>query len=109
MTGRSDLIIESEWLEAGKVKTDGVVGDVTTTEGIRVTEEWNKEGNVKVTSVQIRTKEAAGELERPMGTYITLEIPELRQEAEVVREAAEFCLEEQLRLCLRRKTQNICW
>ncbi|MBE5949975.1 MAG: GPR endopeptidase [Lachnospiraceae bacterium] len=103
MTGRSDLIIESEWLEAGKVKTDGVVGDVTTTEGIRVTEEWNKEGNVKVTSVQIRTKEAAGELERPMGTYITLEIPELRQEAEVVREAAEFCLEEQLRLLLEKK------
>ena len=68
-----------------------------------MTEEWNKEGNVKVTSVQIRTKEAAGELERPMGTYITLEIPELRQEAEDVREAAEFCLERQLRLLLEKK------
>ena len=103
MTGRSDLIIESNWLEAGRVKTDGIVGGVTTAEGVRVTEEWNKEGNVKVTSVQIRTKEAARELERPMGTYITLEIPELRQEAEDVREAAEFCLERQLRLLLEKK------
>jgi len=60
MTARSDLIIESEWLEAGRVKTDGVVGGVKSAEGVKVKEKWNKERNVKVTSVQIRTKEASG-------------------------------------------------
>ena len=104
MTARSDLIIESEWLEAGRVKTDGVVGGVTDVEGVKVTEKWNKEGNVKVTSVQIRTQEAAKELERPVGSYITLEIPDLRREAEEVRRAAEVCLEKQLRLLLEKKT-----
>lgn len=101
MTARSDLIIESEWLEAGKVKTDGVVGGVTTAEGVKVTEEWNKEKNVKVTSVQIRTREAAAELERPMGNYITLEIPKLKQEEENIREAVEICLEKQLRFLMK--------
>ena len=58
MLGRSDLIIENEWLEAGRVKTDGVTGEREEIEGVAVKEEWAEGHTVKVTTVQIRTAKA---------------------------------------------------
>lgn len=103
MTARSDLIIENKWLEQGMAQSDGVGGKVREIEGVAVKEDWNKEKTIKVTSVQIRTEDAAKEMERPVGNYITLEIPNLREEGERIRKDAEDCLEKQVRLLLKGK------
>ena len=103
MTARSDLIIESKWLEQGVTKTDGVGGRAREIEGVAVKEDWNKEKTIKVTSVQIRTADAAREMERPVGNYITLEIPRLKEEGERIRKDAEECLKKQLCLLLEGK------
>ncbi len=103
MAVRTDLIIESPWLEEGKVRTDGVAGGKREVEGVAVKEEWNKEKTIKVTSVQIRTEEAAKEMERPAGNYITMEIPRLKEEGEKTQEDAKRCLEKQVRRLLQGK------
>lgn len=103
MRVRSDLIIEHELLENGTVKTDGVTGQKGELDGVAVKEEWNEENTIKVTMVQIRTEEAAKRMERPVGNYITMEIPKLKEEREEMIEEAGECLEKQLRFLLHGK------
>lgn len=103
MFARSDLIIENKWFEAGKTATDGMNGRRGEVEGVAVKEEWNPAKTIKVTSVQIRTEEAAREMERPIGSYITLEIPNLKDEGERTKEAAKKCLKEQICRLLKGK------
>jgi len=43
--------------------------------GVEVEESYNEETEVKVTKVMIQTKNAARDLGKPVGTYITLEAP----------------------------------
>ncbi len=101
---RSDLIIEANSLEVGKVVNERIVSDKNVeVSGVAVKEVWNEDHSMKVTTIQIRTEEGAKVMERPIGTYITMELPELLQEEEELKEKAERELEKQLRALLAEK------
>lgn len=101
---RSDLIIEANSLEVGRIVNERIVSDKNVeVSGVAVKEVWNEEHSMKVTTIQIRTKEGAKVMERPIGTYITVELPELLQEEEKLKEKAEKELEKQLRGLLEGK------
>ena len=102
---RTDLIIEAESLEAA-----GAAGQLQRAarmekegKGVTVKEEWNEEHSMKVTVVQIQSEEGARAMERPVGTYITMELPELLKEEEDLKEIAEKELSGQLKELLRGK------
>ena len=101
---RSDLIIEASSLEMGRVVNEKIVSDKNVeVSGVAVKEVWNEDHSMKVTTIQIRTKEGAKVMERPIGTYITMELPKLLQEEEELKEKAEKELEKQLRVLLEGK------
>ena len=101
---RSDLIIESCSLEAGTVVNEKIVSDKNVeVSGVAVKEVWNEDRSVKVTTIEICTEEGAKVMERPIGTYITMELPELLQEEEELKEKAEKELEKQLRALFANK------
>ena len=103
-TDRTDLIIEAKSLEAGAAGyIDQAAKRQKEGSGITVREEWNEEHSMKVTVVQIETEEAAKEMERPMGTYITMELPNLLEEREELKLTAEQELSKQLKELLRGK------
>ena len=106
---RSDLIIEANSLEAGNVINEKIVSNQNVeVSGVAVKEVWNEERSMKVTTIEIRTEEGAKVMERPIGTYITMELPELLQEEEELKEKAEKELEKQLRALLAEKAaENI--
>lgn len=100
--GDSDLIIES--MEAGQAAhREKFPGSYKEIEGVAVKETWNDEKNIKVTVVQIRNEAGARTMERPIGTYITMELPELLGEEEALKETAELELKRQLEELLRGK------
>lgn len=104
MAYRSDLIIEAEQMEAGGLD----VGEVfpkkrTEIKGVTVKETWNADNSMKVTVVQICNEEGALEMNRPVGTYITMELPELLSEEESLKELAEDEVEQQVRGLLEGK------
>lgn len=101
---RTDLIIEAEGIEAGKAKA-GEAAEKRAAEpaGVNVWEEWNEEHSMKVTVVQISDEEGAKAMERAMGTYITMELPELLNEEEALKECAEQELSRQLAALLKGK------
>ena len=102
---RTDLIIEADGLEAGEaVSSETFSGSHREVDGVAVKEEWNEEKSMKVTVVQILNEEGARAMERPIGTYITLELPELLEEEEALKETAEKELEKQLRELLKGKS-----
>lgn len=65
--------------------------------GVEITENYNEETEVKVTKVVIRTKNAARDLGKPMGTYITLEAPAMLEADEDYHREISETLAEQLR------------
>ncbi len=101
---RTDLIIEAERMETGEEgqagSDQGARPDVG---GVTIKEEWNEEKSMKVTVVQIRNEDGARAMERPVGTYITMELPELLEEEEHLKEIAEQELEKQLKELLKGK------
>lgn len=103
-TYRTDLIIEAKSLEAGAAGRINQVAKLQKERtGITVSEKWNEAHSMKVTVVQIETEEAAKEMERPMGTYITMEFPNLLEEEEELKIFAEQELSGQLKELLRGK------
>ena len=99
---RTDLIIEG--IEAAKVTGGKIIPEHDRElEGVAVKEEWNAERSVKVTVVQIRDEAGARAMERPIGTYITMELPKLLEEEEKLKEIAERELEKQLKELLKGK------
>ena len=102
---RTDLIIEADGLETGEaVSSETFSGSHREVDGVAVKEEWNEEKSMKVTVVQILNEDGARAMERPVGTYITLELPELLEEEETLKETAEKELEKQLRELLKGKS-----
>lgn len=101
---RTDLIIETEGLEVGSAG-DGekFQGSRTEIDGVAVKEHWNADKTMKVTVVQIRNENGVRAMERPIGTYITMELPELLEEEEGLKETAEKELEKQLKELLKGK------
>lgn len=101
---RSDLIIEMNGMEAGTVgQSTGAMETRAKPEGVSIKEKWNADNSMKVTVVQIRTEDAARAMERPVGTYITMELPDLLEEDEKLKEIAELELEQQIRALLKGK------
>ena len=101
---RSDLIIEANSLEMGKVVNERIVSDKNVeVSGVAVKEVWNEDRSMKVTTIEICTEEGAKVMERPIGTYITMELPKLLQEEEELKEKAEKELEKQLRALFANK------
>ncbi len=100
---RTDLIIEAEHMETGKTGGEQFPGTRTELEGVAVKEDWNEEKTMKVTVVQIRSEEGARAMERPVGTYITMELPDLLEEEDALKETAEKELEKQIKELLRGK------
>lgn len=104
MSYRSDLIIEAEQMEAGATDTgEKFTGTQAEIKGVSIKETWNKEKSMKVTVVRICNEDGARAMERPVGTYITMELPDLLSEEESLKELAEKEMERQLRILLSEK------
>ena len=65
---RTDLALEA------RESIDGKENEVR---GIKVEEEFDEESDVHITTVVIETKNGAKAMGKPMGTYVTLEAPEM--------------------------------
>ena len=104
MSYRSDLIIEAEQMEAGATDTrEKFTGTQAELKGVSIKETWNKEKSMKVTVVRICDEDGARAMERPVGTYITMELPDLLSEEESLKELAEKEMERQLGKLLSEK------
>lgn len=88
---RTDLALEArESIEEAKREVRGV----------EVDERYDEETEVKVTRVVIQTKNAARDLGKPMGTYITLEAPAMLEADEDYHREISEILAEQLRMVI---------
>ena len=65
--------------------------------GVEISENYDEETEVKVTKVMIQTKNAARDLGKPMGTYITLEAPAMLEADEDYHREISETLAEQLK------------
>ncbi len=65
--------------------------------GVEISEHYDEETEVKVTKVMIRTKNAARDLGKPIGTYITLEAPAMLEADEDYHREISETLAEQLK------------
>jgi len=75
--------------------------------GVKVTEEYREESDVKVTKVMIESKNASKKLGKPMGIYVTLETPTLTEpdegyHREIAKEIARE-LQDIIRQIMERK------
>lgn len=50
--------------------------------GVILTEEYDEENKIRVTTVEIKDQRGADAMQKPIGTYITIEAPELNQVSE---------------------------
>ncbi len=95
---RTDLALESrERCEADKEEVRGVV-----------CEEWlDEERKVTITKVQIETENGAKALGKPIGTYLTLEAPELLVPDEGSHREVSEVLSEQLRELIKENVESV--
>ena len=86
---RTDLALEEkERLESDQVEVQGVV----------LEEEYDKEREIRVTTVRIETENGAKTMGKPVGTYLTIEAPNLSSpdegiHREVSEELAKYLIE----------------
>ena len=86
---RTDLALEEkERFESDQVEVQGVV----------LEEEYDKEREIRVTTVRIETENGAKTMGKPVGTYLTIEAPNLSSPAvginrEVSEELAIYLIE----------------
>lgn len=64
--GRTDLALEAR---------ESITEADTTLRGVKLEEEYDEETDIRVTQVEITTKNGAKAMGKPMGTYITIEAP----------------------------------
>lgn len=95
---RTDLALESkERLESAKDELRGVLFE----------EFYDEKRNVLITKVRVKTENGAKAIGKPMGTYLTLEAPDLvTPDAGIHREVAEV-LSEQLKGLLKEGTESV--
>ena len=95
---RTDLALElRERCEADQEELRGVV----------VEEYRNENGNVTITSVRIETENGAKSLGKPIGTYLTIEAPELLVPDEGSHREISRVLSEQLKKLIREETESV--
>ena len=65
---RTDLALEEkERFESDQVEVQGVI----------LTEEYDRENEIRITTVRIETENGAKVMGKPVGCYITIEAPEM--------------------------------
>ena len=78
---RTDLALEAK---------EGYKGKSSAIDGLSVEEEFKKETNIKITKVVIAEETAAKALNKPVGTYLTLEAYDMgKEDEEYHREISE--------------------
>lgn len=85
---RTDLALEArESIE----ETEGEI------RGVRYEEEYDEEKDIRITRVMIDTKNGAKAMGKPIGTYITMEVPAMLEPDEDYHREISECLAAQLR------------
>ena len=80
---RTDLALEEkERFESDQVEVQGVV----------LEEEYDKEREIRVTTVRIETENGAKTMGKPVGTYLTIEAPNLSSPDEGIHREVSDCL-----------------
>lgn len=95
---RTDLALESrERLEAGKDEMRGVTFE----------EQFDEERNVTITRVKIETENGAKSIGKPIGTYLTMEAPDMMMPDEGSHREISEVLSEQLRALIPDQTESV--
>ena len=95
---RTDLALESkERLEAEKNEMRGVVFE----------EHFDEKRNVTITKVTIETENGAKAIGKPVGTYLTLEAPDMAIPDEGIHREVSEVLAEQLRALVKENTESV--
>lgn len=95
---RTDLALESrERLEADKDEMRGVTCE----------EQYDEKRNVTITKVKIETENGAKSIGKPIGTYLTLEAPDMVMPDEGSHREVSEVLSEQLKALIGEKTESI--
>ena len=95
---RTDLVLEArESITAGKEELHGV----------KVAEYELSENNIHITKVMIESKNAAKTMGKPIGTYITIEAPELLEADEDYHREISKCLADELQEMLPMKENGV--
>lgn len=91
---RTDLALEAS--ESLRTKGDEL-------SGVRIQEEIQKDMDAVVTKVYIETKNAAKRMGKPIGTYITMEVPGLAEDDTGFHEQISNLLAEQISMLIQEK------
>ncbi len=95
---RTDLALESkERLEAEKNEMRGVIFE----------EHFDEKGNVTITKVTIETENGAKAIGKPVGTYLTLEAPDMAVPDEGSHREVSEVLAEQLRALVKENIESV--
>lgn len=95
---RTDLVLEArESITEGKEELHGV----------KVAEYELAENNIHITKVMIESKNAAKAMGKPIGTYITIEAPELLEADEDYHREISKCLADELQEMLPMKENGV--
>lgn len=94
---RTDLALEAK--ESVEEKNEDV-------RGVRVEESYEEESGIRITKVVIESKNGAKELGKPMGTYITLEAPNMSEPDEDYHSEISEELAKQVRALLPESTEE---
>lgn len=95
---RTDLALESrERLEAEKDEMRGVTCE----------EQYDEKRNVTITKVKIETENGAKSIGKPMGTYLTLEAPDIVMPDEGSHREISEVLSEQLKALIPEETESV--
>ena len=95
---RTDLALESrERLEADKNEMRGVTCE----------EQYDEKRNVTITKVKIETENGAKSIGKPIGTYLTMEAPDMMLPDEGSHREISEVLSEQLRALIPEQTESV--
>lgn len=95
---RTDLAMESrERCEADQEEVRGVIFE----------EQYDEKRNVTITKVKIETENGAKSIGKPIGTYLTLEAPDMIVPDEGSHREISEVLAEQLKSLLKRKVESV--
>ena len=94
---RTDLALEArESIE----ETDGEI------RGVRCEKHYDKEKDITITRVMIDTKNGAKAMGKPIGTYVTMEVPRMQEHDEDYHREISEVLAEQLRLIIPHEDEE---
>jgi spore protease len=102
-TNYEKIIMEVSVME-GKIRTDLALEvresfpeDDVEIRGVILTEEYDEENKIRISTVVIKDEKGAKAMGKPIGTYITIEAPELENSSEDYNKPVSEAIAEQLR------------